>query len=167
MSIDIIGSQAAFSGFAAPRVGLTFSITKRFMDVAVSLALLPLLAVCAVLLLVMNHILNRGPLLFCQIRMGRGGRAFVAYKFRSMKPGHGKIRGPLWPGYRARLGVRPGISGYAQTEVGHAQGLEDIRKNFGPTTTTSIIRALHSNFGLFGGRCRRLQSSRAIDAKKR
>lgn len=97
MSIDIVGSQAAFSGFAAPRVGLTFSITKRFMDVAVSLALLPLLAVCAVLLLVMNHILNRGPLLFCQIRMGRGGRAFVAYKFRSMKPGHGKIRGPYGP----------------------------------------------------------------------
>lgn len=60
--------------------------------------------------------------------MGRGGRAFVTYKFRSMKPGHGQIRGPLWPGCRARLGVRPGISGYAQTEVGYAQSLEDIQK---------------------------------------
>ncbi|WP_170448142.1 sugar transferase [Ruegeria arenilitoris] len=79
MSIDTVGTHATFSGFAAPRVGLTFSITKRFTDVAVSLALLPLVAVCAILLLVMNPILNRGPLLFCQIRMGRGGRAFVAY----------------------------------------------------------------------------------------
>ncbi|WP_170444540.1 sugar transferase [Ruegeria arenilitoris] len=98
------------------------------MDVAVSLALLPLVAVRAVLLLVMNPILNQGPLFFFQIRMGRGGRAFVAYKFRSEKPGHGEIKGPLWPGYRARLGVRPGISGYAQTEVGYAQSLEYIQK---------------------------------------
>ncbi|MFD0909905.1 sugar transferase [Ruegeria arenilitoris] len=79
MSIDYVGSQATFPGFTAPRTGLTFTVTKRFMDVAVSLALLPLVAVCAVLLLVMNPILNRGPLFFFQIRMGRGGRAFVAY----------------------------------------------------------------------------------------
>lgn len=94
MSIEFSDSQITFSGLAAPRIGLTFSVTKRVMDIAVSLALLPFVGVCAVLLLVMNPILNRGPLFFFQIRMGKGGRAFVAYKFRSMKPGRGEIRGP-------------------------------------------------------------------------
>jgi len=39
----------------------------------------------AIVLLLTNPFLNRGRLIFFQIRMGRGCKPFVAYKFRSMK----------------------------------------------------------------------------------
>jgi len=51
-----------------------------------SLLLLPLVAFIAMVLMVLNPILNRGPVFYIQPRMGRGCRAFSAIKFRTMRP---------------------------------------------------------------------------------
>ncbi len=59
---------------------------KRVFDIVVSLALLPLLALFAILLLVLNLKFNNGPLFFQQTRMGRKLKPFTALKFRSMQP---------------------------------------------------------------------------------
>lgn len=56
---------------------------KRVMDVALALMLLPiLLPVMAIIALGMAH---RGHVIFAQDRVGRGGKVFRMYKFRSMR----------------------------------------------------------------------------------
>ncbi len=70
-----------------PMKAVFFSAAKRGFDIIVSLfVLMPILALFSLLLLCLNPFLNRGPLLFAQIRMGRNCKPFVAYKFRSMVP---------------------------------------------------------------------------------
>jgi lipopolysaccharide/colanic/teichoic acid biosynthesis glycosyltransferase len=59
---------------------------KPVFDVTFSLALLPVVALVAVLLLLLNPFFNRGPIFYIQPRMGRGCRAFSAIKFRTMRP---------------------------------------------------------------------------------
>ena len=62
-------------------------ITKRLVDVAIGsiflVGLLPLLALIAVAVRLESH----GPVLFRQLRRGKGGRYFHMLKFRSMKEG--------------------------------------------------------------------------------
>lgn len=62
-------------------------LVKRLCDMtvaAVGLVLLaPLMAVIALLI----KCESRGPALFCQVRVGLGGRPFTMYKFRTMVPG--------------------------------------------------------------------------------
>lgn len=56
---------------------------KRVMDVALAMALLPiLLPLMALIALGMAH---RGQVIFTQDRVGRGGKVFRMYKFRSMR----------------------------------------------------------------------------------
>lgn len=59
---------------------------KRLMDVAIALVgLVALLAVTPVVL-VGNLVSNRGPLMYRQTRVGKGGRQFTILKFRTMRP---------------------------------------------------------------------------------
>ena len=64
-------------------------ILKRIFDIVASvlglLLLMPVLVVVAVLI----RIDSRGPVFFRQERMGRGGRAFLIHKFRTMRVDHG------------------------------------------------------------------------------
>ena len=59
--------------------------TRRCLA-ACCLALLPLLALVAIALVVLNRRFNRGPLFFRQSRMGQNLVPFTAIKFRSMQP---------------------------------------------------------------------------------
>jgi exopolysaccharide biosynthesis polyprenyl glycosylphosphotransferase len=71
-----------------PRAGLGTSakVLKRALDIGVSalslIVLFPLLAVCAIAI----KLDSRGPLFFCQTRVGRDGQRFKLWKFRSMHP---------------------------------------------------------------------------------
>ncbi|TSC59862.1 MAG: Sugar transferase [Parcubacteria group bacterium LiPW_15] len=66
---------------------------KRLTDIIFAsiggLILLPLFVLIAVAI----KLTSRGPLIYKQERIGRGGRKFTLYKFRSMTDGHA---GPLW-----------------------------------------------------------------------
>lgn len=153
---------------------------KRAFDLAVSLVLAMPLLITFALLLVLNPVLNPGPLLFVQDRMGLHCRPFRAYKLRTMTVASDEVRGPFdpletrritplggllrrtrldelpqilnilrgemsligprpdymahaevylgtVPGYRERHAVLPGITGYAQTELGYVADEEGIR----------------------------------------
>ena len=61
-----------------------FWATKRLFDIAMSLALLPVMLALMPVLLLLNPFFNRGRLFFVQERMGRDCRPFRAIKFRTM-----------------------------------------------------------------------------------
>lgn len=74
-------------GVRETRMGLLNSVLKRAIDLVVGALLLilaaPVMAVTAILI----RLDSPGPIIFSQTRIGRGGRAFVARKFRSMRVG--------------------------------------------------------------------------------
>ena len=60
------------------------SLVKRLMDLAVAMTMLILAAPLMILIAIAIKLSSRGPVLFCQTRIGRGGLPFKIYKFRSM-----------------------------------------------------------------------------------
>ena len=60
---------------------------KRAIDIAVALPGFAVLLVATAFVVVGNLLANRGPLLFEQVRVGRYGKRFTIYKFRTMRVG--------------------------------------------------------------------------------
>ena len=58
---------------------------KRSLDIALILISLPLTLPCMIAVALWVKAVSRGPALFRQVRIGRNGKRFVLYKFRSMK----------------------------------------------------------------------------------
>ncbi|WP_424928683.1 sugar transferase [Amaricoccus tamworthensis] len=71
-----------------------FRLYKTTFDMCCALAAMPVILLLAVLLLIVNPVLNPGPLMFVQKRMGRNRQAFYMYKFRTMLPSGDTARGP-------------------------------------------------------------------------
>src|SRR5271165_5425363 len=67
----------------APR----YARLKRLVDLASGLVGLVLLIPCVPVVWVLDAVGNRGPLLYRQVRVGKGGREFTILKFRTMAPG--------------------------------------------------------------------------------
>jgi exopolysaccharide biosynthesis polyprenyl glycosylphosphotransferase len=63
------------------------SVTKRAIDFTVALVGLIVLSPLMLLIALVIKLDSPGPVLFRQIRVGKGGRHFVLYKFRSMREG--------------------------------------------------------------------------------
>lgn len=59
-------------------------ITRRVFDILASLISLILLCPLLLLLAIMIKVTGRGPVIYTQDRIGRNGKPFVIYKFRSM-----------------------------------------------------------------------------------
>lgn len=81
--VAISASSSRREGGSARALGFRFA--KRSFDIFMSLLLLPLLAVLALVILVLNPFYNKGTLFFVQPRMGRGCKPFPAIKFRTMR----------------------------------------------------------------------------------
>lgn len=60
-------------------------LTKRALDLAGSFAALVLLSPLFALIAILIKLEDRGPVLFAQVRVGRHGREFRMFKFRSMR----------------------------------------------------------------------------------
>ncbi len=74
----------------------TYAITKRIFDLVVAvLALIVLIPIC-VLLAILIKLTSPGTVLFNQVRVGKDGRIFNMYKFRTMKVDAEKETGPVW-----------------------------------------------------------------------
>ena len=71
---------------------------KRLIDVAIALAVLVGLLPVWFLTAVAIKFSSPGPVLFRQERVGRGGRVFTMYKFRSMRIDAEEDTGPVWAG---------------------------------------------------------------------
>jgi len=91
---DLRPSWLVFSpGFSKPRL---LSSSKRAVELVTALLLLaatlPLLLVLALLV----RLESRGPALYRQPRVGRGGGVFTLYKLRTMREGAEAGSGPVW-----------------------------------------------------------------------
>jgi lipopolysaccharide/colanic/teichoic acid biosynthesis glycosyltransferase len=78
-----------FKRWAQVDVGLIFGtwhyeITKRIVDVTLSVGLLLVAAPVMLLIAALIKLTSPGPVIFKHRRLGRGGREFSCYKFRSM-----------------------------------------------------------------------------------
>jgi exopolysaccharide biosynthesis polyprenyl glycosylphosphotransferase len=67
---------------------------KRIFDIVMSASLLLLLSPVIVLLLILVPLTSKGPAIFKQERMGRDGKEYLIYKFRSMVHDAEKKTGP-------------------------------------------------------------------------
>jgi lipopolysaccharide/colanic/teichoic acid biosynthesis glycosyltransferase len=61
-------------------------LCKRAFDIAFSAAVLVLLSPLFAVLALLIKLEDRGPVFFRQVRIGRHGKEFLMYKFRSMRP---------------------------------------------------------------------------------
>ena len=73
-----------------------YGALKRLVDLGCSLAGLGVLAIVAPAIMIGNHFTSPGPLFYRQQRVGRGGRDFEIYKFRSMVPNAEAQTGAVW-----------------------------------------------------------------------
>jgi exopolysaccharide biosynthesis polyprenyl glycosylphosphotransferase len=71
------------------------SVAKRVFDLALGAVLVVLALPVMVLVGLAVSVTSRGPVLFNQERVGRGGRRFTIYKFRTMQVGAERITGPV------------------------------------------------------------------------
>ncbi|MDZ7337738.1 MAG: sugar transferase [candidate division KSB1 bacterium] len=71
---------------------------KRALDVLVSVVVLVGFLPLWLLVALLIKLDSRGPVLYKQCRVGKGGKHFEIYKFRSMIVGAEKYTGPVWAG---------------------------------------------------------------------
>ena len=79
---DIARAEGSGLETAKPRVSFYTKYGKRLFDIVLALILLPVLA--PVMLVIALGMAHRGKIIFGHRRIGRGGREFTCYKFRSM-----------------------------------------------------------------------------------
>jgi exopolysaccharide biosynthesis polyprenyl glycosylphosphotransferase len=76
--------QQDFHDPAFPITSVQYAKTKRMMDIVGSLFALLLLSPIMLTVALIIRLTSKGPVFFKQVRVGRGGRFFHCYKFRSM-----------------------------------------------------------------------------------
>jgi exopolysaccharide biosynthesis polyprenyl glycosylphosphotransferase len=69
---------------------------KRLIDILVSLTLLTLASPLMLLIAFLIKLTSPGPVFYRQLRVGKDGRLFNLYKFRSMIPDAEAKTGPVW-----------------------------------------------------------------------
>lgn len=96
LDVDVAVSpspQSDVPGLVHPE-SAAFLAGKRLFDVLLSVLALPVVAIAALALLLINPLWNPGRLFFVQTRMGRDCRPFPALKFRTMREARRIARGP-------------------------------------------------------------------------
>lgn len=85
-----------FLGMLSAFIRRTYAFAKRVFDAAAVIlgmvVLSPLLLVTAILV----KTTSKGPILYSQVRVGKNGKLFKMYKFRTMKVDAEKETGPVW-----------------------------------------------------------------------
>jgi exopolysaccharide biosynthesis polyprenyl glycosylphosphotransferase len=94
--IEHVGSQWRVTmPLQNPGDRLLWAATKRLMDIVLVSLGFVCLAVAMPFIAAAIYIDSPGPIFFTQRRVGKGGRIFKAYKFRSMRP-RAENDGPVW-----------------------------------------------------------------------
>lgn len=86
IAIDDVGGIPLIS-VRETRMSLLDAIVKRFIDLAGTLVLGIVFAPVMIVAAILIPLDSPGPIIFSQPRIGKGGRKFVAHKFRSMFEG--------------------------------------------------------------------------------
>ncbi len=74
----------------------TYSITKRTIDITGSVIALILFAPILLLTALLIKLTSRGSIFYTQTRVGKNGKNFEIYKFRTMNVDAEKASGPVW-----------------------------------------------------------------------
>ena len=109
---------------------------KRGLDILLSVALVPVLIPIWVVLAILIKLESKGPIIFCQTRIGKGGRPFVLYKFRTMMDGAEQDTGPVW----------------AKSPDPRATRFGGVIRRFGLDETIQVVNVLIGNMSLVGPR---------------
>lgn len=94
-----------------PKIGshpnATYAVTKRALDLLLSLIALPLVLPISLLVAVLIRLDSPGPILFVHRRVGKGGRWFNMFKFRTMIANAQELQADLahlneqcWPSFK-------------------------------------------------------------------
>jgi exopolysaccharide biosynthesis polyprenyl glycosylphosphotransferase len=81
--VDIDGVLIA--SLSQPARKRVYEIVKRLFDLATALALLVISSPFWLSVAICIHFDSKGSVFFCQLRVGRGGKQFEMYKYRSMR----------------------------------------------------------------------------------
>ena len=109
---------------------------KRGLDILLSVVLVPVLIPVWVVLAILIKLESKGPIIFCQTRIGKGGRPFVLYKFRTMMDGAEQETGPVW----------------AKSPDPRATRFGRVIRRFGLDETIQVVNVLIGNMSLVGPR---------------
>ena len=93
-TLALFGS--GFFGMIISFVRRTYYIAKRIFDFVVSVAAVIILSPLFILTALLIKLTSKGPVIFTQIRVGKDGRLFKIFKFRTMKVDAEKETGPVW-----------------------------------------------------------------------
>jgi sugar transferase (PEP-CTERM system associated) len=80
------------------RRGSTFMLLRRVLSIVISLLGLILTAPLLPLIILLIKLDSKGPVLYSQSRVGKGGIVFKVYKFRTMRQDAEASSGPQWSG---------------------------------------------------------------------
>ena len=89
------GAYFIFKRYSWQLVIKSTLIIKRCLDIVISLLMILLLSPLLLLTALIIKLEDGGPVIFCQMRVGKKGRRFVMYKFRSMIVDAEKIKEEL------------------------------------------------------------------------
>ena len=84
---DVVGELKDFSWYAS---------CKATGDFVAAIMLIVLTAPLMVLSMILVKLTSRGPVIYSQTRLGRGGRPFTIYKIRTMLHNSEAMTGPRW-----------------------------------------------------------------------
>lgn len=71
-------------------------LLRRSVELVIATGLLLALLPLMVLIALVIKLTSRGPVMFCQERVGQGGSVFTMYKYRTMRVGAEDESGPVW-----------------------------------------------------------------------
>ena len=74
----------------------TYAFTKRLIDIVGAVLGLVLSSPLLLLTAILVKLTSPGPVIYSQVRVGKGGRSFKIYKFRTMRIDAEKGTGPVW-----------------------------------------------------------------------
>ncbi len=83
-------------GMVISFVRKTYAVTKRILDMISSVVLCIIASPVILLTALLVKLTSKGPILYSQTRVGKDGKHFEIYKFRTMKIDAEKETGPVW-----------------------------------------------------------------------
>lgn len=109
---------------------LAYRLSKRCIDIGICLMILPIVIPVMLVCALAIYLNSPGPILFVQERIGKGGRLFRIYKFRTMQKDLDDSRG------------RAFMRTYVRAEPGKTQSGEKVYKPIGPHEVFRVGRFL-------------------------
>src|SRR4051812_31795470 len=94
---NVIMSSLLETGDVAIGMGAAgTSSWKSAMDLVLASVLMVLAAPAMLAAMVLVRLTSRGPAIYCQTRLGHGGRPFTIYKIRTMRRDCERTTGAIW-----------------------------------------------------------------------